>query len=156
MTGAPFSAPAGRGRTRPGNASSRPRRMRRDERLADGPRGVGQRDVIQSLGYAGVAVLIALENLLPPIPSEVILPLAGFLVGRGRFAFLPVLAASTAGSRDTHLAGAHSVGRQRGRGRAVSRVGEAAPRRRAAGGHPSGPAGWRPLPLGSRRSTRRR
>lgn len=58
--------------------------------------------VIQSLGYVGIALLIALENLLPPIPSEVILPLAGFLVGQGRFAFLPVLVASTVGS----LAGA--------------------------------------------------
>ncbi|MDP9474554.1 MAG: DedA family protein [Actinomycetota bacterium] len=55
-------------------------------------------DVIQSLGYVGIAVLVALENLLPPIPSEVILPLAGFLVGQGRFEFLPVLVASTAGS----------------------------------------------------------
>jgi len=61
-------------------------------------------DVIQSLGYVGIAVLIALENLLPPIPSEVILPLAGFLVGRGRFEFLPVLVASTAGSLTGALA----------------------------------------------------
>ncbi len=54
--------------------------------------------VIYSLGYTGIFFLIALENLLPPIPSEVILPLAGFLVGQGRFAFWAVLAASTAGS----------------------------------------------------------
>jgi membrane protein DedA with SNARE-associated domain len=41
---------------------------------------------------------MALENLFPPIPSELILPFAGFLVGRGELGFLPVLVASTAGS----------------------------------------------------------
>lgn len=73
-------------------------------------------DVIHALGYAGIFALVALENLVPPIPSEVILPLSGFLVGRGRFAFWPVLAASTAGS----LAGAlalYGLGRWVGEGR---------------------------------------
>jgi membrane protein DedA with SNARE-associated domain len=41
---------------------------------------------------------MALENLFPPIPSELILPFAGFLVGRGELGFLPALVASTAGS----------------------------------------------------------
>ena len=54
--------------------------------------------VIETLGYPGLTVLVALENLFPPIPSEVILPLAGFLTGQGRFAFLPVLLATTLGS----------------------------------------------------------
>jgi membrane protein DedA with SNARE-associated domain len=36
--------------------------------------------VIVSFGYWGVVTLMVAENLLPPIPSEVILPLAGFLV----------------------------------------------------------------------------
>ena len=34
-------------------------------------------DVIDSIGAVGVGALIALENLFPPIPSEVILPFAG-------------------------------------------------------------------------------
>lgn len=55
-------------------------------------------DIVESFGYVGVAVLTLLENLIPPIPSEIILPLAGFLVGQGRFSFLPVVLAATLGS----------------------------------------------------------
>ncbi len=55
-------------------------------------------DVIARLGYIGVAALVALENLFPPIPSELILPLAGFLAGQGRFALPLVIVAATAGS----------------------------------------------------------
>jgi membrane protein DedA with SNARE-associated domain len=55
-------------------------------------------DLINAFGALGVALLMALENLFPPIPSELILPFAGFLVGRGELGFLPALIASTAGS----------------------------------------------------------
>lgn len=55
-------------------------------------------DLIDAFGALGVALLMALENLFPPIPSELILPFAGFLVGRGELGFLPTLVASTAGS----------------------------------------------------------
>ena len=34
--------------------------------------------ILDGLGSIGVGVLVLLENLVPPIPSEVILPLAGF------------------------------------------------------------------------------
>nr|MDP9486236.1 DedA family protein [Actinomycetota bacterium] len=46
---------------------------------------VGQwvQGVIASLGYVGLALLLVLENLFPPLPSEVVLPIAGFFVGRG-------------------------------------------------------------------------
>lgn len=54
--------------------------------------------VVETLGYAGVAGLLALENIVPPIPSELILPLAGFLVDRGRFAYPLIVAAATVGS----------------------------------------------------------
>jgi membrane protein DedA with SNARE-associated domain len=54
--------------------------------------------VIETLGYPGLTVLVALENVFPPIPSEVILPLAGFLTGQNRFSFLLVLVATTLGS----------------------------------------------------------
>ena len=55
-------------------------------------------DVISSFGARGLAALMVLENLFPPIPSEVVLPLAGFLVGRGELGFAEALAASTLGS----------------------------------------------------------
>lgn len=55
-------------------------------------------DVVQALGAIGVGLLVLLENLVPPIPSEVILPLAGFLVGRGELNFWAVVLAATAGS----------------------------------------------------------
>lgn len=55
-------------------------------------------DVIESLGYLGVAFLVALENLFPPIPSEVILPLAGFVAGRGDASLVGMIVAATVGS----------------------------------------------------------
>jgi membrane protein DedA with SNARE-associated domain len=55
-------------------------------------------DVIAALGYLGLALLLIAENLFPPIPSEVVLPLAGFLVGRGDLVFWQALLASTFGS----------------------------------------------------------
>jgi len=41
--------------------------------------------IISSLGYAGVGFLMALQTVAVPIPSEVILPFAGFLASAGRF-----------------------------------------------------------------------
>jgi len=54
--------------------------------------------VIEALGYVGLALLLLVENLFPPIPSEVVLPLAGFLVGTGDLSFWGALLSSTAGS----------------------------------------------------------
>lgn len=54
--------------------------------------------IVSSLGVIGVALLIAVENLFPPIPSELILPLTGFLVGRGEFSFTVAVIAATAGA----------------------------------------------------------
>ena len=56
-------------------------------------------DIVYSFGYIGVAVLIGLINLhLLPVPTQVVLGLAGFLVGQGQFSFLGVLASSTVGA----------------------------------------------------------
>lgn len=55
-------------------------------------------NTINSLGYVGIALLMALENLLPPIPSEVIMPLAGFAVTQGKMNFVFVVIAGTIGS----------------------------------------------------------
>ena len=55
-------------------------------------------DVIDALGYLGVAFLVSLENVFPPIPSEVVLPLAGFVAGRGDANLVGMIVAATIGS----------------------------------------------------------
>lgn len=55
-------------------------------------------DVIHSLGYIGVAFLTALESVIPIIPSELILPLSGFLAGQNRLWLPGVILAATVGS----------------------------------------------------------
>ena len=55
-------------------------------------------DLLYTLGYIGIALLIALETVVPPIPSEVVLPLAGSLSATGRFHIVLAIAAATAGS----------------------------------------------------------
>jgi membrane protein DedA with SNARE-associated domain len=49
-------------------------------------------------GYFGIFLLMAAENIVPPIPSEVIMGLGGMAVARGHFAFLPLVAWGTAGT----------------------------------------------------------
>src|SRR5690606_25619445 len=49
-------------------------------------------------GYPALAGLILAENLFPPIPSELILPLAGFYVGQGQLTFMLAVLAATLGS----------------------------------------------------------
>jgi len=71
-------------------------------------------DVMGSLGYVGLALLLVLENLFPPIPSEVVLPLAGFFVGRGDFAFWGALLAATTGATAGALV-LYGLGRRGGR-----------------------------------------
>ncbi len=55
-------------------------------------------NTINSFGYIGIAFLMALENVFPPIPSELIMPLAGFTASQGKLEFLPVVIAGTIGS----------------------------------------------------------
>lgn len=54
--------------------------------------------VIDSLGEWGVGLLVALENLIPPVPSELVLSMAGYLAGEGRVNVFLVVLAATAGS----------------------------------------------------------
>jgi len=56
------------------------------------------RGVVTSAGYPGLAGLVLVEQVFPPIPSEVILPLAGFYVSKGEFVFLLALLAATLGA----------------------------------------------------------
>jgi membrane protein DedA with SNARE-associated domain len=55
-------------------------------------------DGIDTLGPTGVGLMVALENIVPPIPSEIVLPLAGFLAGQGRMGLVAVIVAATVGS----------------------------------------------------------
>ena len=55
-------------------------------------------NTINSFGYIGIALLMALENLIPPIPSELIMPLAGFAVTQGKMNFFLAVIAGTIGS----------------------------------------------------------
>ncbi|WP_395333305.1 DedA family protein [Novosphingobium sp. BL-8H] len=53
--------------------------------------------LIEGGGYWGIAFLMVLENLVPPIPSELIMGVAGIALARGTMTFAPVLLAGTAG-----------------------------------------------------------
>ena len=55
-------------------------------------------DFINQFGYVAVSALILFENVFPPIPSEVILPMAGFLVHETSMALPGVIVAATVGS----------------------------------------------------------
>jgi membrane protein DedA with SNARE-associated domain len=55
-------------------------------------------EFMQNSGYLGVFALMALENIFPPIPSELIMPFAGFVAARGDLSVAGVLIAGTAGS----------------------------------------------------------
>jgi membrane protein DedA with SNARE-associated domain len=54
--------------------------------------------VMEQLGGPGAAFLIALENVFPPLPSEVILPLAGFTASKGSLNFFAAIIWTTFGS----------------------------------------------------------
>ncbi|WP_170005222.1 DedA family protein [Pseudopontixanthobacter vadosimaris] len=57
--------------------------------------------IIQAIergGYIGIALLMAIENVFPPIPSEIIMGIGGLAVARGTMEFWPLLVAGTLGS----------------------------------------------------------
>ncbi len=54
--------------------------------------------LISSGGYLIIAVLMALESMIAPVPSEAVMPFAGFLVNEGRFSFELVVFYATLGS----------------------------------------------------------
>jgi membrane protein DedA with SNARE-associated domain len=53
---------------------------------------------INQCSYVGIFVLMTLESMIAPIPSELVMPFAGFLIFTGEFDVLPVLVASSLGS----------------------------------------------------------
>ncbi|MDF0544528.1 DedA family protein [Sphingobium sp. H39-3-25] len=54
--------------------------------------------LIDAGGYWGIALLMVLENVFPPIPSELIMGIGGIRVGQGRMEMLPLLLAGTIGT----------------------------------------------------------
>ena len=54
--------------------------------------------LIERAGYAGIALMMFLENVFPPIPSWLVMPLAGFEASSGRFSPFLVVLAGTLGS----------------------------------------------------------
>ncbi len=58
--------------------------------------------VMRTIGSPGVGVATALETVFPPVPSELLLPLAGYTASQGHYGLVPAVAWATAGS----LAGA--------------------------------------------------
>ena len=54
--------------------------------------------LIEQGGYWGIFALMVIENVFPPVPSEVIMGLGGMAVARGNMSFWPLLAVGTAGS----------------------------------------------------------
>lgn len=54
--------------------------------------------LMEQLSEPGIGLLVLLENLFPPIPSEVILPLAGFTASKGEFLIILVVLWATLGS----------------------------------------------------------
>ena len=55
-------------------------------------------EIIDKIGLLGVAFLVALESVVPPIPSELVLLLSGFNVDQGNFTLVGALVAATVGS----------------------------------------------------------
>ncbi len=55
-------------------------------------------NTITELGYLGIVLLMLLESVFPPIPSELIIPFAGFGAAEGRLDIVGVIAAATLGS----------------------------------------------------------
>ena len=54
--------------------------------------------IIERLGYFGIAFLMFLDNVFPPIPSEIIMPSAGYTASRGELQIIGVIIAGSLGS----------------------------------------------------------
>ena len=70
--------------------------------------------VISAVGYPGIALLMAIESACVPLPSEIIMPFAGYLVSTGRF---ELILAATAGALGCNIGShlAYEVGKRGGR-----------------------------------------
>lgn len=55
-------------------------------------------NLIDTAGYLGIFLLMVLENVIPPVPSEVVMGLGGIAVAQGRMSIVPLMIAGTIGS----------------------------------------------------------
>lgn len=55
-------------------------------------------NTMESMGWFGIGLLMFLENVFPPIPSELIMPLAGFTIAQGKMGWIPAIAAGVVGT----------------------------------------------------------
>lgn len=78
--------------------------------------------LMETLGGPGAGLVVAIENVFPPIPSEVILPLAGFTASQGSFSLLSAILWTTTGSLVGALA-LYWIGAVVGRDRVVAFAG---------------------------------
>ncbi|GAA2887474.1 DedA family protein [Streptosporangium fragile] len=76
-------------------------------------------NLMETLGAPGAGLAIALENLFPPLPSEVILPLAGFTASKGNMGLFDAVLWTTLGSVVGALA-LYGVGALLGRERVIA------------------------------------
>jgi membrane protein DedA with SNARE-associated domain len=60
--------------------------------------GEWSKQIMLALGYPGIALIMLIENLFPPIPSEVVMPYAGFLSADGHFSLVGAILAGSLGS----------------------------------------------------------
>lgn len=56
------------------------------------------RQITLALGYPGIFLLMLVENMIPPIPSEMVMPFSGFMIADGELNFAGVIIAGTLGS----------------------------------------------------------
>lgn len=56
------------------------------------------KDFLEQFGFWGIGVLMLIENVFPPIPSEVVMPWAGYAVSRGDLSFIAAITAGSTGS----------------------------------------------------------
>ncbi len=54
--------------------------------------------IVLTIGYPGITLIMITENIFPPIPSELVMPFGGFAVGQGSMSFLGVWIAGVIGS----------------------------------------------------------
>jgi membrane protein DedA with SNARE-associated domain len=70
--------------------------------------------VIGSIGYLGVFLLMTAESMILPVPSEAVMPFAGFVIAEGTLGWPGVIAGATLGSICGSLAG-YAIGKYGGR-----------------------------------------
>ncbi len=68
---------------------------------------------MSALGYPGLVIMMGFESMIAPVPSEVVMPFAGFLVAQGQFTFLGATLASSLGTLIGSLLG-YAMGRYGG------------------------------------------